>query len=532
MDVRYAISFVLNAHLPFVGGRKAESEAGGANSGEEEWFFEALSETYLPLLEVFDRLEGDHIPFRLGISLSPLLCQMMSDTALLKKYLSYTDRQIEFGRRELERTAGRPELHKLAKLYFDRAVDRRILFTGRYEGNLLKVFDSYRRKGKIEILGGAATHACLPLLCPYPESLQAQMEAAIPYYRRRFGRQPQGFWLPELGWVGELESCLRSYNFSYTIVDSHGFVFGKPAPSRGTFHPVKTPAGLFALARDFYAARDLDRMAGEGPYRDNNRDVGYELAPEDIGPFLAKAGERRQTGFKYWRAPSHGRNMVYESEAARTAAVEHARSFLEAQYGRLAEAAKYMKEVPLSLCACDADSLGRFWYEGPHFLEALFRLGAGYREIQFMTPSEYLFKQDLSALEVSTPDFSSAGFNGYAETWLDSSNDWMYPHMVRSLDRMVELAERFPDDTGLKERSLNQAAREILLLQSSDWPRMLYRQDSTEYARSQIESALHNFTAIYEALGSNYISTEWLTGTERLHNLFPHINYRIFRRKR
>jgi 1,4-alpha-glucan branching enzyme len=533
MDVRYAISLVLNAHLPFVGGcvRKDEANTGGAGSVEEGWFFEALSETYLPLLEVFDRLEGDHIPFRLGISFSPLLCQMMSDVTLVKKYLSYTDRQIEFGRRELERTADRPEMYKLAKLYFDRAVDRRILFTERYEGNLLRVFDRYRRKGKIEILAAPATHAFLPFLCPYPESLQAQIEAAIPYYRHHFGRQPQGFWLPELGWIGELEFCLRSYNFSYTIVDSHGLVFGKPAPSRGTFHPVKTPAGLFVLARDFHAVAALDRMAGEGPYRNNNRDVGYELAPEDIGPFLAEAGERRQTGFKYWRTASRGQT-VYESETAQAAAVEHARSFLEAQYGRLAEAAKHMKEVPLSLCACDADSLGRFWYEGPQFLEALFRLGAGYREIQFITPAEYLFKQDLSALEVSTPDFSSAGFNGYAETWLDSSNDWMYRHMVRSHDRMVELAERFPDDTGLKERSLNQAAREILLVQSSDWPKMLYRQDSTEYARTQIESALHNFTTIYEALGSNYISTEWLTNTERRHNVFPHINYRIFRRKR
>jgi 1,4-alpha-glucan branching enzyme len=545
MNIRYAISFVLNAHLPFVRefhDRKDEPSsdddpgAGGvyasAGSDEEGWFFEALSETYLPLLEVFDRLEGDHIPFRLGISLSPLLCQMMSDEILLEKYLSYMDRQIEFGRQELERTAGKPDLHKLAKFYFDRTVDRRILFTERYDGNLLKVFDHYQRKGKIEILGTSATHAFLPLLCAYPESLQAQMEAAIPCYRYRFGKQPQGFWLPELGWVGDLETCLRSYNFSYTIVDSHGFIFGKPTPSRGSFYPIKTPAGLFMLSRDFYAIKDLSRMAEEGPYRDNSRDVGYELSPENVTLFLSEAGERRRTGFKYWRVASSGeQSTVYNSETAQAAAGEHARSFLEAQYERLTEAAKYMREAPLSLCACNADSLGRFWYEGPHFIEALFRLGTGYREIQFMTPSEYLFKQNLSALEVSMPAFSSAGFNGYAETWLDASNDWLYRHLVRSLDRMVELAERFPDDTGLKERTLNQAARELLLAQSSDWPKMLYRQDSTEYARKQIESALHNFTTIYEALGSNYISTEWLTSLERRHNVFPNINYRVFRRK-
>ena len=97
---------------------------------------------------------------------------------------------------------------------------------------------------------------------------------------------------------------------------------------------------------------------------------------------------------------------------------------------------------------------------------------------------------------------------------------------------MTEIAERFPDETGLKERALNQAAREILLGQASDWTKMLYKQEFPEYARNQIEENLRNFTTIYEALGSNYISTEWLTNLERRHNIFPSINYRVFRKKR
>jgi 1,4-alpha-glucan branching enzyme len=67
---------------------------------------------------------------------------------------------------------------------------------------------------------------------------------------------------------------------------------------------------------------------------------------------------------------------------------------------------------------------------------------------------------------------------------------------------------------------------------SSDWPKMLYKQECPEYARQQIESSLRNFTTIYEALGSSYISTEWLTNLERKDNLFSHINYRVFRKKR
>jgi 1,4-alpha-glucan branching enzyme len=148
-----------------------------------------------------------------------------------------------------------------------------------------------------------------------------------------------------------------------------------------------------------------------------------------------------------------------------------------------------------------------------------------------MSPAEYLFKQDAACFQTLVPEFSSWGANGYAETWVDASNDWMYRHTMRALERMIEIAERFPDNSGLKERILNQAAREILLVLSSDWSKMLYKQECSEYARCQIESSLRNFTTIYEALGSNYISTEWLTNLERRHNIFPHINYRVFRRK-
>jgi 1,4-alpha-glucan branching enzyme len=97
---------------------------------------------------------------------------------------------------------------------------------------------------------------------------------------------------------------------------------------------------------------------------------------------------------------------------------------------------------------------------------------------------------------------------------------------------MIELAERFPDESGLNERALNQAAREILLIQASDWPKMISNNNNADFAKHQIESSLRNFTAIFEALGSSYASPEWLTVLEDRNNIFPLINYRVFRKKR
>jgi 1,4-alpha-glucan branching enzyme len=531
MDKRYIISVVLNAHTPFV--RHPEFSP----SGEEQWFFESLSETYLPLLEVFDRLDRDRIPFRMGISLSPTLCHMLRDELSVQRYLEYTNKQIEFGLQEMDRTAGDEKLQSLAKLFYDKALDRRFCFTERYGKNILKAFDYYQRKGRLELLTTAATYGFLPFYTSNPEAVQAQFEVAIASYRLNFGKYPQGFWLPELGWAPELERYLRAYNFGYTMVNTHGVIFGNPPALKGSFYPVKTLQGIFILARDHYAYHDVaDKQQGfsyDPVYRDNYADAGYELPPEAVKPFLGADGSRTQTGYKYRTLGCRDhKKQVYDPQKASEKIREQARAFLDARIFRLQAAAQYMAETPISLCAYNANTFGRFWYEGSEFLETLFREGAKRETLQFMTPAEYLYKQELSTVQTIMPAFSSVGHNGYAETWLDASNDWIYRHTVRSLERMTEIAERFPDETGLKERALNQAAREILLGQASDWTKMLYKQEFPEYARNQIEETLRNFTTIYEALGSNYISTEWLTNLERRHNIFPSINYRVFRKKR
>jgi 1,4-alpha-glucan branching enzyme len=550
MSQEKVISVILNAHLPFVyppgfpqeirfpeGNTFSEGRSHQAPpenipfSFEESWFFEALSETYLPLLEMFDRLDSDRVPFKVAFSLSPVLAAMLSDEIMIGQYLDYTDRQIEFGARELDRTGDDPSCYALAQYYYDKAVEKRILFTERYEKNILKVLDLYQKKGRLEILTGTATHAFLPIYSSYPEAIRAQLEVAIASHRHFFGRNPQGFWPPELGWTTGLDEYLRAYNFSYTVTDTHAFLLAKGDCRRGCFYPVKTSSRVFVFSRDFYAARELSEYEKDNHfsflYRDNCKDAGYELSSEYVHSFLSEKGSRTPTGYKYY-----AREDCYNPEKAAEDARAHARAFLDSRIAVLNRVAGRMEEWPVSVLAFEADRFGRRWYEGPVFLEALFREGAAREGLRFMTPPEYLFKQNLQKIETLQPEFSSWGVNGYAEMWLNSANDWMYHHVVRSLERMVELAERFPNVSGLKERALNQAAREMLFVQSSDWPRMLYKQEFTDFARNQITMALRNFTTIYEALGSNYISTEWLTTLERRHNLFPNINYRVFKRKK
>jgi 1,4-alpha-glucan branching enzyme len=537
------ISVVLEAHEPFFCKTlsacsscftgAANPACGAASSLEELRFFESLSETYIPLLEMLERLDRDHLPFRLGISVSPILCHHLEDRELLGRYLDYTARQIEFGKRELRRYRNNERLKALARRYYDRAIERRFIFSERYERNILKALAAFQRKGKIELLAAAATRAFLPFYTSYPEAVQAQIEVALSSYHRCFGKFPQGFFLSDLGWTGELERLLRVYNLGYTVVEAHGLVYGDPPAQKGSFYPVRTLHGVSVLGRDYYSGVDMGELSVAPVYRDNRRDSGYDLPAARVGPFLGSGGARGPTGYKYYnRAERAALGGVYDPRAAAIQAGWAARLFLERCLSRLRAAAALMEEAPLSLCVFRAGDLGRSWHEGFEFLEQLFRRGARIEGLRFMTPAEYLSKQRIPDFQISLPSYSSGGFNGYGETWLEVSNDWMYPHVFRALERMIELAERFPDVSGLKERALNQAAREILLAQSSDWPAMLYRQESSDLAASGIEDALRNFTTIYEALGSSHLSTEWLTNLEKRHAIFPHINYRIFRRKK
>jgi len=82
-------ALVLHAHLPFV--RHPEH----ARFLEEDWFFEALTETYLPLLDVFEGLVRDSVAFRVTLSLTPPLLSMMTDPLLQQRYLNYLDERLE-----------------------------------------------------------------------------------------------------------------------------------------------------------------------------------------------------------------------------------------------------------------------------------------------------------------------------------------------------------------------------------------------------------------------------------------------------
>ena len=530
MTSKNVISILLNCHLPYI------NHADTAFHRDEMPLFQSISDTYIPFLQMLDRLDADRLPFRVSIVLSSTLAAMLTNQNLIDKYLRYVDKQIAFGETELERTKNKHNkaLWKLARYYLDSIIEKKIVFTERYEKNIVHVFNYYREKGRMEILATMAAHNFIPFYINYPEAIQAQIEASLSEYKRHIGENPAGFWLPELGYAKGIDKFLRAYNLSYTIIDSHTAFLADPPADTGSFYPLRAPAGTLLLVRDYYAHKEIqgapDVLSREAAYCDYFEDISYKLDSDSIKDFFDVDGIRCPSGYRYLKVED--KDNVYNVAAANQLAKKQARQFLRRRITALTKAHALIKKEPVSLCSWDADFLGRFWQEGFVFLETVIRQGIENDSIVFSTPSEYLCRQNSPEFQTISPDFSSAGINGYGESFLDKSNDWIYRHIFHAIERMIELAQRFNDDSGLLHRALNQAAREVLLAQTSDFARFKRTgpEGDTVWDEEALITHLRNFTTLYESLGGDYLSTKLLTHFENSNKIFPNINYRSFRK--
>ena len=523
------ISLVLHAHLPFV--RHPEYD----RFLEENWLFEALSETYLPLLRVFRGLERDGVPFRMTLSLSPTLTSMLEDELLKTRYIDHVDRLLELAGREEDRLAGDEAGLKIVRMYRNLFRSNREDFLDFYDGDILSGFRHFRDSGNLELITTTATHAFLPMYREKPEMIRNQILIALENHDRLFKAMPDGFWLPECGYFPGLEEYLKPYGVKYFFSSAHGVLHAEERPKYGVYAPVRTPNGVAVFGRDRAASNAIwsaeNGFPGHPDYRDFYRDIGFDLPEDYIGPYAIEAGNRVNTGFKYHAITGQtDQKVFYDPEKGAERACIDARTFLENRILQCETLSEFMDRPPLIVAPFDAELFGHWWFEGPAFLDAFFRQfhAAGHGLMQ-VTPREYLHVWPHA--QVTRPAFSSWGDKGYGQVWLDGSNDWIYRHTHKAVERMGELADRFPDENGLKGRTLNQAAREVLLSQASDWPFIIKTGTTVPYAERRVKSHINNFNMIYESLCRNTVKTEWLTKLEKRNNIFKDIDYRIFKRK-
>ncbi len=521
------LAFILHFHLPFV--RHPEHDY----FLEENWYYEALYESYIPLLSKFESLVEKEIPFKINLSISPTLLSMWADPLLQTRAVRYADNLLALLNKEKERLELKSPFRPAVEMYFSKITTYREIFIHRYHRDLGLGFKKLMESGHVELMTTAATHGYLPLLGVRREAVNAQVKTALRVHEKTFGLKPGGFWLPECGYQNGLEGILAETGIRYFLLDTHGLLYSKPRPYYGTFAPARCPNGTVVFARDPESSKEVwsskEGYPGDPDYRDFYRDIGFDLEETYLSPFVKPEGIRRFTGLKYYRVTGNqGEKEPYAPQMGIQRAIVHAEDFLEKRIAQMSAIGGFIDRPPLVACMYDAELFGHWWYEGPDFLGLVYEknhtLGTG---IRFLTLTEYLEIYPLQ--QTLEPSPSSWGFGGYSKFWLNESNDWIYADLTKACDMMTEQASLRPRAKGLERRALNQAARELLLAQASDWAFMMKTGNNRRYAESRFRTHLGRF---YELCGPNKIreiNLNYFEDIERKDNIFPDIDYRDYK---
>lgn len=522
------VSFILHAHLPFIHHPESDDYL------EEEWLFEAISETYIPLLLNFKKLEEEKVDFRITMSLTPPLLNMLDNELLHQKYINYLEKHIELCEKEVTRTTYDSRLNELSKYYLDRYSNDLHLFRDIYKCNLIKQFKHFQDIGVLEIITCGATHGFFPILYVNENTVKAQIGVGVETYKKYFGRPPRGIWLPECGYVPQADKYLKEFGIEYIITESHGILYANPAPIYGTFAPIVSPGGVVAFGRDIESSRQvwssINGYPGDFNYREFYRDIGYDADYEYIKPYIAHNGVRVNTGIKYHRITSKGEfKDYYNIQWAQDSAERQAGHFFDSRIKQIDHLSSIMNpKPPIVVCPYDAELYGHWWYEGPYWLYILFKkIYYDKGNFKLITPGEYIDK--FPEIQICSPCISSWGANGYNEVWLNQTNDYVHRHLHVAGDRMVELAHSFPNEQNeLKKEVLNQCARELLLAQSSDWLFIITNGTMVDYAKKRIKDHIGRFTKLYEQIKSDTIDKNFLKDIQEKDCIFPEINYMIY----
>lgn len=523
------LSMVLHTHLPFV--RHPEHDY----FLEENWLYEAITETYLPLLDIYFNLIKNHVDFQITMSLTPPLISMMMDSLLQERYVRYITLLIELSGKEIERTKlHQKEMLQNAKMYHKHFKRCLYLFEKKFKRNMIGAFKTLQDLGVLEIITCPATHGFLPNMQVNLPSVKAQIKIAVMHYKDVFQRQPRGIWLAECGYYPGLETILKDNGISYFFTDTHAMLYGEPRPKYGVYAPCYCENGVAFFARDSESSKSVwsseEGYPGDVDYRDFYRDIGFDLDLGYIKPYIHPDGIRVFTGIKYYRITGKTDDKKpYHRKNAMEKAASHAGNFM---FNREKQA-EYLYDLfneksPIIISPYDAELYGHWWFEGPQFLDFLFRkIHFDQHTIKTITPSAYL--SQFSKNQLVKPTMSSWGYKGYSEVWLEGSNDWIYKHLYVIASRMTELADTIIKPTDIELKILNQAARELLLAQSSDWAFIMKTGTTVEYAKKRTILHINRFLALYDQLKKKQIDFPFLKMMESQDNIFPNIDYQVYR---
>ena len=538
-----AFALVLHSHLPYV----LEH-----NRLEEEWLLEAVAESYLPLMQIFHQLSLRGLSPKVTIGLTPVLLEQLADSRFAPKLLAYVEQKVRAADEDQRFFTRRnePHLARLANLWGEFYRRTAAFFGDDLSSNMIGALRRLQKREAVEVLTSAATHAYLPLL-GLDDSVRAQIEIGTASYRRHFGTQPHGFWLPECAyrpggqWTppitdaeglpstrrSGIDQLLAAAGLQYFIVDARQLRSSAPDFAR------HSPCRLHWVdGRDTASApvamftRDFETTA-----RVWQHDTGYPGDPAYL-EFHKKQGDG---GLRYWRITDRRADLAYKQpyvpEWAFVQVRTHAAQFVQVLRERLRNHWQQTGERGVVVAAFDTELFGHWWFEGPHWLSELLRQIHAGGDITLMTCREYL-SQSPPQRTVQLSE-SSWGDGGDHRVWWQTGTRQLWRQVYQAEVGMQRLTQQLPEKTHDSQlaRIVQQCGRELLLLQSSDWPFMISTGNTADHARERFALHSKNFQScrawVERSLAGGPLSEEELHRLEKMEQqnvLFPKLDLSRF----
>lgn len=504
----------LHAHLPFIadGVNFRAGDTWRPEGYPQEWYHEAVRETYLPLLDLFETLVTEGVDFKLSMDLSPPLVAMMKSQRHAADTLEYLERLIQLAKLEVERTIREePHYSTPARMHLRHLTRGRDLFL-RYRGDLAEGFKKFQDLGHLELCTCIGTHPMLPLWTSVPSAIRGHARAAAEYHQQVFGRPSLGVWLPECAYTPGIETYLEEAGFRYFFSEGQTVTRGDSPAEFG----VNAPSYIKGSS---VAAFPRDPETGTQVW---SGDDGY---PGDVDylEFHIRGG-----AFKYNRITDRksGYKQPYNPEWAERKAASHAGHFVYCRNARFEYLRKVMWKKPLVTAPYDAELFGHHWYEGPRFLYYLFKkLHYDQNVSELVTPSAYLAANPTGQdLYLST---SSWGEKGTFEKWMRGDTSWMYRHAHEAARAYQELVEQAPQDE-LSQRALRQAGRQLMVAMSSDLPFVISNGHFIDRMKEQFFQSLRDFWTLHQDILQGRVDSGLLRQLEIENCIFPGLTPKHF----
>ncbi len=540
------LAFVLHSHLPYVIGH-------GRWPHGAEWLHEATAETYIPLINIFNRLASEGIRPAVTIGITPVLQEQLRDPRFKTEFKDYVKNKIQSAEEDAKTFSrlGFSNREKVARMWVD-FYSKTLEFFESIQGDLLSEFKRLQDEGLIEIITSAATHGYLPLLLK-DESVEIQIKVGKEAYFRNLGRQPSGIWPPELAYrpayrwkppVGDypeydragVEEFYHKHGIQYFLVDQHLLKGGKAI---GTYLSIFE--GLKALWERFQEEVNVIAESERKPYKPylavspgRDRLVGFftrdpesalQVWSRDWGypgnPHYLEFHKRHfPGGHKYWRVTDSKADLADKEEYV----PENTLGPLEEQSDHFVKIIEKIvlenqgdNRPPVVVSPYDSELFGHWWFEGPEWLyRVIKKLNKG-GVVETITLGEYYEKYPPE--EVVTLPEGSWGEGGFHYVWLNENTEWTWKHIYEiesSIYPILDGLKKLRDETAKLLWTL--LVRQLLLLQSSDWQFLITTWSARDYAEERFLLHYEDIKSLMR-IAEEYLSSGVLKGEEFLKKL-------------